>query len=673
MSTKGCALERLRKWNRAVEVNAPSPEDVESELVEESLVQLTDEGRDVAFETESIILRKRRPVFAIKNGTCELKFIDREDRDLWRPVLSKARKRLNRAISAIGRIQLENHDLEWVGTGWLVDDDIIVTNRHVANEFAHRNGDSFTFRSGPLGRMRSSIDLLREIGNEETAEFAIKAVLQIVPEPGPDVAFLRVEPINRKEVARIELADAPKEKTTVAVIGYPAADSRIPDQALMRRIYQDMFNLKRLAPGSITKVERDVLLHNCTTLGGNSGSAVIDVQTGKSLGLHYSGRFLDTNYAVRSDVLRRLMHEGKASGWRLRRESTSVSVPSDRSMTVPLRRDEVQVTVPVTITVSLAGTRATGGSAASARDRWDLAAGTYDGNTQPEARKSDYKDRAGYDPTFLDDDAVVPLPGIVREIEDVVTFDDDGGTGKHELTYQHFSVVMSHERRMCFFSAVNIDGSVSRKGTTRGRWRRDPRIPHERQILDECYGNPPKFSRGHMTRREDPAWGDTAAANRGNDDSMHVTNAAPQMQAFNSPIWLDLEDYALSHARKDKMRISVFTGPYFEDDDPRQYGVRIPRYFWKIIAFVHDETGELCATGYEMSQESTLDEFVFGAHRSPQLNITTQIPIHAIELRTGIDFGPLAACDPLLNVTEGIGQDEVVANELMSVEQIRFR
>ena len=87
---------------------------------------------------------------------------------------------------------------------------------------------------------------------------------------------------------------------------------------------------------------------------------------------------------------------------------------------------------------------------------------------------------------------------------------------------------------------------------------------------------------------------------------MHVTNTTPQMQAFNAPIWLALEDYALGHAKEDEMKISVFTGPYFDDHDPEMYGVRIPRAFWKIIAFVHDETGELCATGYEMNQERTL-------------------------------------------------------------------
>ena len=82
-----------------------------------------------------------------------------------------------------------------------------------------------------------------------------------------------------------------------------------------------------------------------------------------------------------------------------------------------------------------------------------------------------------------------------------------------------------------------------------------------------------------MTRREDPVWGDVDTAELGNADSMCVTNTTPQMQAFNSPIWLALEDYALDHARSDAMRISVFTGPYFAEDDPTRYGVRIPLRF----------------------------------------------------------------------------------------------
>jgi endonuclease G, mitochondrial len=226
---------------------------------------------------------------------------------------------------------------------------------------------------------------------------------------------------------------------------------------------------------------------------------------------------------------------------------------------------------------------------------------------------------------------------------------------------------------MCFFSAVNIDGNQYRKSKRVG-WKWDPRIPKSQQIMAECYGDTPKFSRGHMTRREDPGWGTAAIAKRGNEDSMHVTNVTPQMQAFNAPIWLALEDYALEHAKEDEMKICVFTGPYFTDDDPEMYGVRIPLTFWKIIAFIHDETGELCATGYEMNQEQSLqpeDEFVFGQFVSPQLNVATQVPIRSIEAKTGIRFANLASLDPLAGEEEGLG-DGGPRPALMRFEQIRF-
>ena len=191
--------------------------------------------------------------------------------------------------------------------------------------------------------------------------------------------------------------------------------------------------------------------------------------------------------------------------------------------------------------------------------------------------------------------------------------------------------------------------------------------------MNECYGSPPKFSRGHMTRREDPGWGGAASAKRGNEDSMHVTNATPQMQAFNSPIWLALEDYALQHAREDDMKISVFTGPFFKQSDPVLYGVKIPQSFWKVIAFIHDETGELCATGYEMSQVNQLQpeqEFVFGPFKSPQLRTATQVSIASIEQKAGLSFGGLTDVDPFTAELEA--PDGGAPSPLLSLEQIRF-
>ena len=268
----------------------------------------------------------------------------------------------------------------------------------------------------------------------------------------------------------------------------------------------------------------------------------------------------------------------------------------------------------------------------------------------------DYVGRAGYAPAFIG--PRIPLP-VIKNTRDVLTFVWNGRRTS-VLKYQHFSVVMSHSRRLCIYSAVNIDGSTPRRGK-RPSWRLDARIPAGQQIRDECYGNEPLFARGHMTRREDPIWGTPADAELGNVDSMHVTNTVPQMQPFNAGVWLALESYALENARRDQMRISVFTGPFLLADDPVREGVRIPRSFWKVIAFIHDKTGKLCATGYTMSQEDFLrdEEFVFGRHE------TTQTRISSIERRARLSFGRLAALDPLKGARG-------VARPLTDLSQIRF-
>jgi endonuclease G len=258
----------------------------------------------------------------------------------------------------------------------------------------------------------------------------------------------------------------------------------------------------------------------------------------------------------------------------------------------------------------------------------------------------DYHDREGYKEDFLGEDNAVQLPKIVRDPNQIVEF-EMGNKRDHVLRYQHFSVVMNRKRRMCFFSAVNIDGKRSRK-STRTTWRTDPRITNDLQIMYECYGNPPKFSRGHMTRREDPVWGTPSEAVLGNSDSMHVTNVTPQMQSFNAPIWLGLEDYALQNARQDKMRISVITGPVLLDSDPVKFGVKIPRSFWKVIVFVHDGTGKLTATGYSISQVDQIreQEFVFGGYDTYQQSLSW------IEEKAGISFGSLTAHDPMVRGVE---------------------
>jgi endonuclease G, mitochondrial len=195
-----------------------------------------------------------------------------------------------------------------------------------------------------------------------------------------------------------------------------------------------------------------------------------------------------------------------------------------------------------------------------------------------------------------------------------------------------------------------------------------PAPPHEQQTLPspdpnlDVYGDSPRFARGHITRREDPIWGqDEAIRMLGNRDTMHYTNVAPQMQTFNGDIWLKLEDYALQNARQEDVRISVITGPIFTDDDPVRFGSRIPVEFWKVIAFVHEQTGDLSASAYTLSQQDRLvPELLFDDFEGAE-----QKPLSTIEERTGVSFGDLTDHDALHG-------DESLARPITSLDQIRF-
>jgi V8-like Glu-specific endopeptidase len=42
----------------------------------------------------------------------------------------------------------------------------------------------------------------------------------------------------------------------------------------------------------------DVMFHDASTLGGNSGSCVVDLDSNQVIGLHFAGRYMQYNEAV---------------------------------------------------------------------------------------------------------------------------------------------------------------------------------------------------------------------------------------------------------------------------------------------------------------------------------------------------------------------------------------
>ena len=136
---------------------------------------------------------------------------------------------------------------DWVGTGWLVAENIIVTNRHAANEFAARS-EGFAFKMGLNGQISADVDFLQEIDNSKRLVVKLLKPLHIEEPPGPDVAFFEIEIVsgNAKLAEPIDRATRIVNTENVAAIGYPAYDSRIPEPDLMERIYGKIYNKKRL-------------------------------------------------------------------------------------------------------------------------------------------------------------------------------------------------------------------------------------------------------------------------------------------------------------------------------------------------------------------------------------------------------------------------------------------
>jgi V8-like Glu-specific endopeptidase len=340
-----------------------------AEVIGEALRPTAYESEVSAYErrvAETIVRPSARPVLAIRDNKFTTEFLG-PDSETWKARLNGARQVLDAVIPAIGRVELRNNpDFLWVGTGWLVADDIIVTNRHVAREFGRGTPAGFVFRLGVNGQQSARVDFLEEFDRSASLEFDIESILWISRPTDPDVAYLRVKrpSFGRRALATpIPLAEAVQPDQFVVTIGYPARDPRVPDQRLVQQIFGDVYEKKRLAPGQVTDVGPEEMQHDCSTLGGNSGSPVIDLRTGEAVGLHFSGLFLEANFAVPAPKVRELLGKVQRAelpgmGAIVVRTDSTAAKPSTTVVpagTATPGTYTLQFQIPVEITVKVGG------------------------------------------------------------------------------------------------------------------------------------------------------------------------------------------------------------------------------------------------------------------------------------------------------------------------------
>ena len=248
-----------------------------------------------------------------------------------------------------------------------------------------------------------------------------------------------------------------------------------------------------------------------------------------------------------------------------------------------------------------------------------------------------YENRNGYDPSFLEKE--VPRPTISDTLtDDIVKLKN---SNNEELKYTNFSVVMSKSRGLAFYTAVNIDGSkLEPLDRNNDVWYYDPRIDKEFQYGPELYFNN-DLDRGHLVRRLDPVWG--PKFKDANEDTFHFSNCSPQHKNLNQRTWLGLEDYILRNTDVHDLKVNVFTGPVFNENDLIYRGkYLVPSEFWKVVTIIKND-GSTSSTAYLQTQKQLIVDlkFVFGEYK------TYQVPITKIESLTRLDFGNLHDFDPI--------------------------
>lgn len=271
---------------------------------------------------------------------------------------------------------------------------------------------------------------------------------------------------------------------------------------------------------------------------------------------------------------------------------------------------QVSFTVPLTITVQL-GTPL--GNAPAAPAPIDTATPVSLEGAEKFEPDPNYGSRRGYNQNFLG--IKIPMPKLtpLQRKNAARNLKAKNDEDNKEFKYQHFSVFMNASRRLAYFTAVNIDGSsvininrqtgkVTRAESAEGRekWFNDDRIDSGEICEDKLYTDVPKmenFQRGHLVKRTDPSWGTETKARKGQADTFHFTNCAPQHFNFNPKKnrWAGIEDWITNTSDDENIRVSVFTGPVFEDNDPQLGYIQIPKAYWKIVVWLED--GELRATG----------------------------------------------------------------------------
>lgn len=311
---------------------------------EEALRKLDGDGEQAllstseAFALEAVIETDgSRPVLFVQDGTIDLNAPELRDSlaARWKSTAAFFRPGIERVVAAVGAVQVpafrdERGVPKRIGTAFAIAPGLVITNRHVLEVVARQDGN------GWIWKYDTEVDFAGEYQHATERRFRVLEAVMTGPDPinqtvnfaHLDFAVLRladdgaefpsVLPLEA-DAAR-SVAGAGRAKPRIYAVGFPAqplvdpsaTDGAPPGagheyQDVLERLYRNRFGSKRWAPGYLEagpgQLSGDackwVMSHDASTLGGNSGSCIVDfADTGERVvGLHFGGRPRVENYA----------------------------------------------------------------------------------------------------------------------------------------------------------------------------------------------------------------------------------------------------------------------------------------------------------------------------------------------------------------------------------------
>jgi hypothetical protein len=262
-------------------------------LVAAPLAELT---HGELFGLECVLLLYGRPALLVSQGRLA------EAPAFWN-IVEDQRQDIELSQRGVGRIELVGHpEYDWAGTGFLVGETCLMTTRTVARHFAERQ-DAAGWQFRPA--MSAWMDYQGDYQRPASAAYRVKRIIGV--HDRYDLALMEVEPPQHDGDAPAPLAlaaAAPSrvEGRAVYLVGYPVRDARRGEPETIARVFRDVYNVKRVQPGTLRAIEpfHDIhlLRHDCAPLGQSAGACLVDLETHQVLGLHVSGRYLENGTAI---------------------------------------------------------------------------------------------------------------------------------------------------------------------------------------------------------------------------------------------------------------------------------------------------------------------------------------------------------------------------------------